>query len=1054
MIIPSCTLPHPPPPLPRDHCWWLRRSEWSTTSRTRLAVKLTQQGHNTRSGAGREHNRQLLSPPHSPMEEDPQRRIQDVYRKIERERNIIQGAQNMRQKTPNTEVRQRLQSNIRESERNIAYLEARMKEMQVRQMQKSVNGRLSDDASRRRRSDVPPPIPPKDLLGLGEIGNVPTAEQLAANTPGPHVPRARPNYSKLDLVKYDTPHIGPRIQLMLQTLAFKLSLEKQFKEGIEKMAKLYSMEGDRRNRADAESKRIENSQKISLLKQALKRYEDLHVDADEEKTPDDDSLNAPNTRRPLSGRLQIVVSAVKDIDHASTGRFQRAPETYVVVKVEDVTRARTKPSRTDRWGDEFEIDVDKANEIEFTVYDKQTEHAVPIGLLWIKLWDIMEELRRKRIESDLAGSGWVRADKTEGSARTDWGPNNGDASAYQAQSPPDHDEQESSITGVTAWFTLEPVGQINLTLNFIKHSTGGKRPYEGHGLGRQGAIRQRREEVHEMYGHKFVQQQFYNIMRCALCGEFLKYSAGMQCDDCKYTCHKKCYPKVVTKCISKTTSEMDMEDEKINHRIPHRFEGLTNISANWCCHCGYILPLGKKNARKCSECGLTCHTQCAHLVPDFCGMSMEMAHQVIGEMRTVKMHRPLASPGLSNRTLREPKRKPLPQPQIPSTAPIAQAPSQRLPSIDDGRSTSSGEIPLPPPFRHAETAPERTPVVSRLSIPSAASGEGVSAAKSAYRPSITESRSDTQQSSSATAAAAAALGGKQTPILVGKRQPTLPYQPRPNDQQARVASSMQAQARQSPPPSPQSRRSIESTIPYPSGTAQLPQLPPLQVVGEPPQKAAASAASSISRRKMGLDDFNFLAVLGKGNFGKVMLAEAKATKRLYAIKVLKKEFIIENDEIESTRSEKRVFLAASKEQHPFLINLHACFQTETRIYFVMEYISGGDLLLNIQREQFTPRRAQFYAAEVCLALKYFHDNGIVYRDLKLDNIFLALDGHIKIGDYGLCKVEMWYGNTTSTFCGTPEFMAPEVGFMCSPTNHRSCWSKSTGARWTGGHSAC
>jgi novel protein kinase C epsilon type len=82
----------------------------------------------------------------------------------------------------------------------------------------------------------------------------------------------------------------------------------------------------------------------------------------------------------------------------------------------------------------------------------------------------------------------------------------------------------------------------------------GKRPFEG-GLGRQGAIRQRKEEVTEVYGHKFVMQQFYQIMRCALCGEFLKNAAGYQCEDCKYTCHKKCYSKVVTKCISIPNAE-------------------------------------------------------------------------------------------------------------------------------------------------------------------------------------------------------------------------------------------------------------------------------------------------------------------------------------------------------------------------------------------------------------------------------------------------------------------------------------------------------------------
>lgn len=183
-----------------------------------------------------------------------------------------------------------------------------------------------------------------------------------------------------------------------------------------------------------------------------------------------------------------------------------------------------------------------------------------------------------------------------------------------------------------------------------------KRPLDAPGgLARQVAVRKRKDEVHEMNGHKFIQRQFYQIILCAFCNEFLLNAVGYQCEDCRYTCHKKCYEKVVTKCISKSNNgvsidaytkgqcsrriEQDDDAEKINHRIPHRFEPITNIGANWCCHCGYMLPLGRKNARRCTECSITCHANCAHLVPDFCGMSMETANQLLRQWRIINQSR-------------------------------------------------------------------------------------------------------------------------------------------------------------------------------------------------------------------------------------------------------------------------------------------------------------------------------------------------------------------------------------------------------------------------------
>ncbi|XP_030591354.1 serine/threonine-protein kinase N1b isoform X2 [Archocentrus centrarchus] len=218
-----------------------------------------------------------------------------------------------------------------------------------------------------------------------------------------------------------------------------------------------------------------------------------------------------------------------------------------------------------------------------------------------------------------------------------------------------------------------------------------------------------------------------------------------------------------------------------------------------------------------------------------------------------------------------------------------------------------------------------------------------------------------------------------------------------------------------------------------------PSTPEVPVREQPARSLSHNSFSRPNRGPLCLQDFKLMAVLGRGHFGKVLLSEYKKTGSLYAIKALKKGDIVARDEVESLMCEKRIFETVNSSHHPFLVNLFACFQTPEHVCFVMEYTAGGDLMMHIHADVFSEPRAVFYSACVVLGLQFLHDHKIVYRDLKLDNLLLDTEGFVKIADFGLCKEGMGYGDRTSTFCGTPEFLAPEVLTDTSYTRAVDWW---------------
>lgn len=334
----------------------------------------------------------------------------------------------------------------------------------------------------------------------------------------------------------DTPINRAKVSLKLHELEYKVDVEEKVQNGIRNLFKLLdnsNSAADRRRKADLQEKQLESIEKMTLLNNAVKKYKDLYLGEEEEDEENTEPVDAkleekeeeeeqrmesrpilrglPGARRPVTGKLQLQIVEALELAHAPTRMF-RDPQTVVMIKIDGNIQNRTRPSKNDKWADKFEMHVDKATEVELLIYDQSGDKTLPIGLLWLKISDIAESLRKQKLEFEQHDSNWVPAQVAQ--QHNDLPPSEKD----ETEKDQNKQQKVSPEGGVSAWFDVEPLGRIYLEINFVRENVN-KRAMDK--LGRAGAVRERKGEVHEMNGHQFIARRFYHIMKCALCNEFM-----------------------------------------------------------------------------------------------------------------------------------------------------------------------------------------------------------------------------------------------------------------------------------------------------------------------------------------------------------------------------------------------------------------------------------------------------------------------------------------------------------------------------------------------------